>query len=263
MKIRIPQNLFSVDTNPKTIKGQKYGYVTAVLYLAPYNISGVNLCPMAELAQCHIACLYSAGRGAFNSTQTARINKTRYFLEQTPAFMRHAAIEIHRIVRKTRARGMIPLVRLNGTSDIRWENIPVSIDAETARKINRPAGEYANIFALFPDVQFYDYTKIPNRKDIPENYDLTFSFSGAPGFEKINRRAHDAGMRIAVVFDRQENIPAEFMGRECIDGDDSDIRHIDAPWSAVALYAKGRARRDSTGFVVRPNNRVIPIHAAA
>jgi hypothetical protein len=141
---------------------------------------------------------------------------------------------------------MVPLVRLNGTSDIRWEGV---------RDANGK-----NVFERWPDVQFYDYTKIANRHGIPANYDLTFSWSGHGAFPAYAQRAISAGMRVAVVFRDKGTIPAEFMGMRTIDGDDSDIRHLDPRGVVVALYAKGQAKRDASGFVV---DRVIPIKLAA
>jgi hypothetical protein len=261
MAYRTPTNVLSVDTNAKTVKGQKYNFLTGILYLAPADISGINLCAMAELAGCKSACLYSAGRGAFNSVQSARVNKTRYFLENRADFMRHVARDIAKLAKTAAARGFSPLVRLNGTSDIRFESIPVDIDTSTARKIQRAPGQYANIFAVFPEVQFYDYSKLPNRRDIPTNYDLTFSYSGLPGFAPYVARAIAAGYRVAVVFRDRASIPAEFLGMECVDGDNSDIRHLDPAGVIVALYAKGAAKRDQSGFVVDAR-RVIPIAQA-
>lgn len=259
MAYRTPSNLLSIDTNAKTSKGQKYNFMTGILYLAPADIAGPNLCPMADLAGCKSACLYSAGRGAFNSVQSARVNKTLYFHEAREAFMRQIAIDIAKLAIKAKRAGMVPLVRLNGTSDIRWESISVDIDAKAAKKIGRPAGNYSNIFAVFPEVQFYDYTKLANRRDIPANYDLTFSYSGRAEFAQYAQKAIDAGYRVAVVFRDRASIPAQYLGLECVDGDDSDIRHLDPAGVVVALYAKGAARRDSSGFVVDPGRRVIPL----
>lgn len=244
--------MLSIDTNAKTIKGQRYGYLTGVLYLAPYKLSGYNTCAMAEIAQCHVGCLNSAGRGAFNSVQQARIRKTKLFFEDRDKFFAELIPSIRSLIRKAanagelrddgwHARPLIPLCRLNGTSDIKWEN--VSFVYEGVR--------YSNIFEMFPDLQFYDYTKIPNRDTahIP-NYDLTFSYSGVVEFQPYVRRAIDQGYRIAVVFRDRNSIPAEFLGTTCVDGDDSDLRHEDPHGVVVALYAKGKAKRDSSGFVV-------------
>ena len=106
------------------------------------------------------------------------------------------------------------------------------------------------IFDRFPGVQFYDYTKIANRRDIPANYDLTFSWSGISAFAEYGQRAVASGMRVAVVFKDRGSIPAQYMGMRCVDGDDSDIRHLDPQGVVVALYAKGKAKRDTSGFVI-------------
>lgn len=247
------KKLLAIDTNAKTVKGQKYGYMTGILYMAPSTISGHNTCPMAKVAGCENACLYSAGRGAFNSVQQSRISKAQWFFSERDSFMAQLVKDISKLATKADNAGMVPLVRLNGTSDIRWESIPVTIEGVT----------YANVMAAFPGIQFYDYTKIANRKNVPSNYDLTFSYSGMPGYQKYVAQAISEGMRIAVVFRNREGIPASFMGLECVDGDDSDIRHIDPQGVVVALYAKGNAKTDLSGFVVDPDKRVIPLMLAA
>ena len=233
--------MLSIDTNAKTIKGQQYGYMTGVLYLAPYKLSGYNVCAMAEIAECHIPCLNSAGRGAFNSVQAARIRKTKLFFEDRPAFFAELIPSIRSLIRKAKAAGLIPLCRLDGTSDIKWESVAFEYEGV----------QYNNIFEMFPDLQFYDYTKIPNRRvDHIPNYDLTFSYSGVVAFQPYVRKAIDAGYRIAVVFRKREDIPAEFLGTTCVDGDDSDLRHEDPHGVVVALYAKGKAKHDTSGFVI-------------
>jgi hypothetical protein len=236
MRRYTPKNLLTVDANAKTVKGQRYGFMTGILYLAPSTLSGHNVCPTAHLAQCDRACLNTAGRGAMSNVQNARLNKTLFFFENRDAFMALLVADVARLVRRAARKGMIPLVRLNGTSDIRWETIPTD-DGRT-------------IFERFPDVQFYDYTKIANRRDIPANYDLTFSWSGVSAFAQYGQRAIAAGMRVAVVFKDRGSIPAQYMGMRCVDGDDSDIRHLDPHGVVVALYAKGKAKRDTTGFVI-------------
>jgi hypothetical protein len=258
----IPNELFSIDTNPKTIKGQKLGYITAVLYLAPSNISGYQVCPMAKMANCENACLYKAGRGAFNATQKARINKTQYYFADKIGFMRQIAINIHRLIIKGAKLDLIPLVRMNGTSDIKWENVPISIDDKTAKIIDKKAGIYTNIFSVFPEIQFYDYTKIPSRDNSIPNYDLTYSYSGASGYIKYVTQAINNGMRIAVVFRNENIIPKEFLGIHVVPGDNSDIRHLDPKGSIIALYAKGPGKKDNSGFVVDAP-KIIPIKLAA
>jgi hypothetical protein len=233
--------LLSIDTNAKTIKGQEYGFMTGILYLAPYDISGNNTCSMAKKANCYKACLYSAGRGAFNSVQNARIRKTKAFYANPQLFMETLVKDITSLIKKAKKAGLTPLVRLNGTSDIRWENVRFDYGF---------GNEQITIFDLFPDVQFYDYTKIANRKDIPENYDLTFSYSGVKEYAPYVKKAIDSGMRLAVVFRHEKDIPESFMGLPVVSGDKSDIRHLDPKKAIVALYAKGKAKKDYTGFVI-------------
>lgn len=232
--------MLSIDTNAKTVKGQKYGYLTGVLYLSPYNKSGHNVCPFAAIAQCHAPCLDTAGRGAFDSVQQARLRKTNMFFDDRDQFMHLLVQDVLRLERMAQARGLMPVCRLNGTSDIKWEHIPVTHAGFT----------YDNIFTLFPFLQFYDYTKTPRDVADIHNYDLTFSYSGVEAFRPYVAAAKAKGMRIAAVFRKRDEIPPTFLGMECIDGDDSDLRFLDPQGVVVALYAKGRARLDTSGFVV-------------
>lgn len=234
------KNVLSVSADAKTIKGETLGFLTGILYLAPATTTKWNTCSMAKLAQCDKACLYSAGRGAFNSVQQARIAKTVRFFEDRAGFMADLVFSIKALVRKATKQGLKPLVRLNGTSDIRWETVGLTVDGV----------EYANIFDVFPDVQFYDYTKDANRKALPSNYDLTFSYSGVEGFQPFVKKAVDNGMRLAVVFRTEASIPSMFRGIPVVSGDKSDVRHLDAQGVVVGLYAKGKAKADTTGFVV-------------
>lgn len=234
--------VLSINADNKTYKGVNLGYLTGILYLAPSDISGYQICPLAKKAGCEKACLYTAGRGAFNSTQKARINKTKRLFEDRIEFLNDLVYSIKSVVRKAEKKGLTPLIRLNGTSDLLWEKIPVTLNGI----------EYDSVMNAFPNVQFYDYTKIPNRKNIPSNYDLTFSYSGVKGFEKYNKMAsvNPFLSRIAVVFLKADNIPSTFLNREVINGDNSDVRHIDAKNSVIGLYAKGKAKKENNGFVV-------------
>ena len=226
------------EASAKTIKGQKLNYLTGILYLSPDD----ELCPHAKLAGCMAGCLRTAGRGAFDSVQAARDAKTAFFREHREAFMLSFAADVWTLVRKARKLDMVPLVRPNGTSDIPWENIIVQAYGK-------------NLFQLFPDVQFYDYTKHPSRKlegKTAGNYDLTFSFSAVtPKPISIKGLTNPANRRVAVVFHKREEIPASFRGWPVVDGDDTDVRHIEPSGVVVALYAKGKAKHDSTGFVQR------------
>lgn len=237
----LPKRLFSIGNDAKTSKGEKLGYTTGVLYLAPADVaSQYTLCPFAEIAGCKSACLYSAGRGSLNSVQRSRLDKTLHYLRDRDAFMQALVSDVRRVIRYAERNGNVPLIRLNGTSDIRFETIPVTVDGI----------EHASIMHAFPNVQFYDYTKNAYRDDLPANYDLTFSYSGTPEYAPHVRHAVARGMRVAVVFRHRETIPSTFLGMRTIDGDDTDVRHADPHGVVVALYAKGAAKRDRTGFVV-------------
>ena len=226
--------LLSVDADIKTIKGRKIGFLTGILYLAPYTLSGVNLCPFAKVAECHVACLNTAGRGNFNNVKNARLRRAKLFNENRGEFFAQLIDDINKLKKQAQKQKLQAVIRLNGTSDIEFENIKVT-------------GDYT-IFNLFPDLQFYDYTKNPNRKNLPDNYDLTLSYSGVESFIKFNRQALANNMRVATVF---KILPAEFMGREVINGDDHDVRFIEDKNIIVGLKAKGKARQDKTGFVIQ------------
>jgi hypothetical protein len=235
------KSLLSVSADAKTTKGETLGFLTGILYLAPANTTKWNVCSMAKTANCDVACLYFAGRGAMNSVQTARINKTTWFFEDRNSFMQQLVVDVNKLVAKASKQSLTPLVRLNGTSDIRWETVGFT-DVDGTR--------YVNIFAAFPEVQFYDYTKDANRKELPSNYDLTFSYSGVEGFQPFVEIAVAKGMRMAVVFRKEQDIPNTFKGIPVVSGDKSDVRHLDDQGVIVGLYAKGKAKLDSTGFVV-------------
>lgn len=239
-------NLFTVgDSNPKTGKSAKLGYLTFVLHFAPWDVSGHQACPVATASECHGPCLNLAGRGGIfkkgessNAIQAARIRRTKFFFEDRAAFMAALYKEIQAGIRYARKLGLVPVFRLNGTSDIPWEKIRFSFDGT----------EFRNIMAAFPDVQFYDYTKIPGRVT-PPNYSLTFSRSARNELNVIKSMAR--GDNVAVVFDHARPLPAEFMGRPVINGDDHDLRFLDVSGAIVGLKAKGPARADLSGFVVR------------
>jgi hypothetical protein len=217
--------LLSVNSDAKTIKGQKKGYLTGILYLMPYNLSGYQVCPMASQAKCHAPCLNTAGRGAYNSVQQSRLKKTQWFFEDRKGFVHQLEKDIEALIRKAERESFIPAVRLNGTSDIRWENY--------------------DIIQNFPDVQFYDYTKIHNRKNLPDNYHLTWSYSNVNNNYASNR---PSDLNWAAVF--RDKLPSKFLGRRVIDGDETDLRFLDPDNVIVGLKAKGKARKDTSGFVV-------------
>jgi hypothetical protein len=243
--------LLSVSSDAKTVKGETLGFLTGILYLAPYNTTKWNTCSMAGIAECWKGCLFTAGRGAMSNVAQGRINKTIWFFEERDSFMQQLVVDIKRLINKAKKQGLQPLVRLNGTSDIRWETIGLTVDGVA----------YSNIFEAFFDVSFYDYTKDANRKGLPSNYDLTFSDSGVAGFQPFVEIAIAKGMRIASVFRKESEIPETHRGLEVVSGDKSDVRHLDAKGIVVALYAKGKAKLDMSGFVF--DRKVIPIQAIA
>ena len=239
--------LLGVGTNAKTIKGDGSEYLTAILYMTPYKVmvdgKSFNSCAMAKQASCIDACLYTAGRGAFNNVQTARQRKAEWFYKDRDSFMKQLYEDIKKFQTYCHKRNIQPCVRLNGTTDIRWELIKI--------------GAY-NIFDWFPEVQFYDYTKIANRKckDIP-NYHLTWSYSNAnPEYAKLLDKAMEQGMNAAVVFRSKDfgayaaRYSVRWKDYPVIDGDQDDLRFLDPKGGhIVALYAKGKAKKDTSGFV--------------
>ena len=254
-----PKMILSIETDAKTVKGEKYDVLTGVLFLAsadtasdPTNadprLHSINVCPMAELARCKDPCLLTAGRGVMRNVQAARVAKTHRFFVDRENFMADFVWSVQTLIRMAHRRSqvigrpVIPMVRPNGTSDILWETVPVEHGGQT----------YANLMELFSTTQWYDYTKIPGRK-VPANYDLTFSYSGVPAYFKVVSKALKRKMRMAVVFRHATEanpLPKKFMGMRVVDGDDSDVRVRDPHGVVVGLYAKGRAKRDVSGFVV-------------
>jgi len=227
--------------NPKIQKGTKLGYLSFILHLAPSDLSGKNTCPKAT-AGCAAACLNTAGRGGMfkkgentNMIQKARIRKTVQFFFDRDQFMLDLAYDIQKAVAFAKKQGLTPVIRLNGTSDLSWEKYEVPVFCTK------------NIFELFPDVQFYDYTKVLGRKvaDIP-NYHLTFS--KADGNDSDVAKAIEQGYNIAAVFDE---LPAEYMGLPVINADETDLRFLDPKGCIAGLKAKGRAKKDYSGFVIR------------
>ena len=235
--------------NPKVLKGMKQGYMTYILHLAPADLSGYNTCPKAT-AGCKAACLNTAGRGGMfkkgettNVIQQARIRKTKMFFRVRDAFMFELVRDIKNAIKQCKKKDMIPVFRLNGTSDLSWEKYSCSRDGV----------EYKNIFEAFPEVQFYDYTKVPGRKvNGIKNYHLTFSEADGNALETLN--AIRSGMNIATVFGIKKNSPMPEMwnGMPVFNGDDSDLRFLDPKGVVVGLYAKGKAKKDTSGFVKYP-----------
>jgi len=232
--------LLTVNGNPKLVKGDKLSdkYLSAIMHLSPIN---TRICPYQDIAKCKEACLNTAGRGGIfkkgestNVIQEARKRKTDLFLNDRDTFMSLLVKDIQAFIRKCERLDKKPCIRLNGTSDIQWELIPID--------------NYANIFDMFSDVQFYDYTKIPTRKvSSIKNYHLTWSYSEANN--KYARLFEQVPYNKAVVF--HGGLPRMFKGMKVIDGDTTDMRFLDKQNRVIGLKAKGLAKKDTSGFVIQ------------
>jgi hypothetical protein len=220
-----PFKLFS-NSNPKMAKSVKFGYFSVILHLAPSGLSGVNQCPFATKG-CIKSCLNTAGHGAFNSVQTARINRTQLMLNNPELFNELLVKDIQKAIKIANKNNLTLTVRLDGTSDKDW----------------------SYIVKQFPMVQFYDYTKdiakaLNNKLS---NYHLTFSRSENNHDDCLKAIAH--GINVAVVF--YKKLPENYMGLPVIDGDINDLRFLDSSNKIIGLLAKGKAKKDDTGFTVR------------
>jgi len=242
-------SLLNIDSNAKTVKGQKQGYMTAILYLAPHKLAnGVDdLCPFSTKG-CRQGCLYTAGRGNMSAVQKARIARTKYFLKYRDLFMIDLTIEIQKASLKAERKGLELVVRLNGTSDIDWNFYMRD------RRV-KDALVQTTIFERFPAIQFYDYTKdqrkFTNNK-VP-NYHLTLSRDETVEADVYFDALHVTKGNVAVVFDK-ESYEAMLSGdgwARHIDGDAHDLRFLDEPGKLIVLKAKGKAIKDKHGFVWR------------
>ena len=225
--------LLSVNTTPKIQKSNKLSdeYWSCILHLHPTN---TRICPYQIKAGCKDACLNTAGlAGVFPKVQESRKRKTDLFLNNRAEFMSLLVLDIIKFIGACQRKGKKPAIRLNGTSDIPYENIIVE------------GGQ--NIFEMFPQVQFYDYTKIPTRKvKHIINYHLTWSYSEAD--DKYAQLFNKVKHNIAVVF--HNKLPKTFRGRRVIDGDTHDMRFKDPHNVVVGLLAKADAKKEDNGFVI-------------
>jgi len=220
--------------NPKIQKGTKLGYLSFILHLAPADLSGNETCPK-RTAGCTAACLNTAGRGGMfkrgentNTIQKARIRKTVSFFFDRAQFMYDLYKDIQKAIKFAEKQGLIPVFRLNGTSDLSWE------------KYDMLPG--LNVFECFPTVQFYDYTKVLGRKVASySNYHLTFSKADGNDVDVVKALAQ--GLSVVAVYDE---IPAGVPS-----ADETDLRFLDPKGIMLGLKAKGRAKKDYSGFVIR------------
>lgn len=239
-------------SNPKTIKGEEFGYLTGILHLAPANLGGMEVCRWRTKG-CTAGCLNTTGRGGIvargadtNAIQEARKRRTALYRDSRGTFMTYLRADIRALGASARRHGLKPAVRLNGTSDLPWEA--------------------SDIMHFMPWIQFYDYTKSPDRmhqflsRQMPRNYHLTFSMAEATANRIAAKSVLDAGGNVAAVFaiKPREEMALEWNGYGIFDADKSDLRFLDpvAPRGQsgyiAGLRAKGRARKDTSGFVIQP-----------
>lgn len=223
-------------SNAKTAKSDKSdnNYLTKILHLAPAKLSGREVCASRSKG-CTIACLNTAGRGRMTPIQEARVRRTLFWFEDRKGFKNQILTEISAFVKKCEKLGSFPAIRMNGTSDIVWET------------------QFHELFTKFPQVTYYDYTKHLKRClsnwAIPENYHLTFSRS--ENNDKKCRQVLDNGLwNVAVVFDGKD-FPTSFWGYPTYSADNDDLRFLDPSGGHIGcLYAKGKGKKDTTGFVL-------------
>ena len=258
--------LLSINADSKTSKGTKKGFLTGILYLSPSKKSGSDFCASSSPG-CESACLDEAGRGAFNSVQLARYKKSKYFLNDRSNFMLDLIESIIRLQKKANNKKLIPVIRLNGTSDLIWESIRINlndlfkrkyiidnIDLIQAMRTNKLKSfdfdRRLNIFELFSNITFYDYTKHPiewrNKALKLNNYSLTFSRCEDNENKALSYLIN--GFNSAFVF--KNSIPKKYKGFKVINGDETDLRFLDEKNVIVGLIAKGKAKNDKSGFVI-------------
>ena len=244
-----------LSENPKTIKSDIKTYI---LHLAPSKQSGIiNVCPSA--LNCAKLCLHHSGNKLYYPTKVkSRINKTIAFNDSQNDFMNILILNIIRNFRKN--NNELTAYRLNGTSDILFENIQIYISVGLSDFIynkfsfNINSGYYSNIFEIFKhekNIIMYDYTK--NKREYQNllnefNYHLTFSFDGESNKINIDRcyEAMEQNINIASVinYKKKEILPTKFYSKifdinfDCIDGDNDDMRFLDAKNKLVLLRFK-------------------------
>ena len=247
--LEINAGLSKPESNPKLIKNQLVGVLSAPLHLSPASLSGFNVCAQSS-AGCRMACLHTAGNPLFKKGKfKARLAKTQAYFKQRKAFVALIAFEIEALEIKAKRLGMQCAVRLNATSDIAWERVAVNVNGK----------DYKSLMEAFKGVEFYDYTKITKRAVAfatggaawPKNYHITFS--KAEDNDSSVELVLLAGGNVAAVFDK---VPRFYKGYTVEDGDLHDFRPLDTKGCIVGLKAKGDAKTDTSGFVIRTKESV-------
>ena len=218
IKNRLTKTNFLGLESTKTRKGEKQGFLTAILYLAPHKIVGFNMCPLA--ITCIKDCLDESGRGRFESVKRARIVKTLCWIYDKKAFTNQINKDIERYKVKAKKLNLRLAVRLNGTSDI-------NIQYHFKDTLNR-----------FKTVFFYDYTKVYSyiKNNRFPNYHLTFSYDGTKWNTNHALKCLNLGYNVAVVF--SHSLPSKFLDFKVIDGNKTDLRFLDESSCVVGLTYK-------------------------
>lgn len=235
-KIKWPKEIKLLGTSTKVQKNKKQGVLTGIIYLAPHVESliygGKNICPAASPG-CSMACL---GRRSMRLYMQRGFNskawKTLLWLYRPDLFKKILIGEITKLVKRAAKLNLIPSVRLNGSSDICWEK------------------KFPMLFKLFPDVIFYDYTKISKRvmAKLPDNYKLTFSQHESN--KPMSRKLLNSGYNVAIVFSNLEEAVKEgYKNWPVYDGDITDFRPYDKS-GVIGLSVKAHVK-DSTGFIIK------------
>jgi|TARA_Y100000289_G_scaffold40014_1_gene39538 hypothetical protein len=220
--------------NYKASKNLDLKVMTYFLSLMPSDLSGYNVCPMANRvlkkennqnkSDCSKVCVAHNGNGNYSNVKKARIRKTKLFFENKDLFMEQLVFDIFKAINESKNKGFKPTFRLNAYSDIKWEKI----------KINSFGN--ATIFELFPNITFYDYTKNLNRL-VPSNYELTYSHWG--NWEHTKSQIKN-GLNVAMVFDKRHELPAKYQGIKVIDGDKTDLRTTENDGKNVIVGLKAK-----------------------
>lgn len=224
--------------NNKDVTGR-----TAGLSLLP----NIMLCPMQVVAQCKGPCLEAAGRGGFDSVRDARQAKSDYYKNDRVGFIKQLKRELTNFERLCKKNGVVPYVRLNVISDVQWE-----------------LATNGSIPQSFPAINFFDYTKVAKRlTKMPRNYKLMFSYSKAPAYQKQVALALKSNVPMSVVF--YGPMPATFMGKVVVNGDNSDIENLKHEGKVIGLkykVAKGKGINPAEEiFIV--NTKHIELHQVA
>jgi hypothetical protein len=231
-------NLLS-DNEKLKLAGEEY--LVYGIQLAPHKIGGFNVCGSAS-DDCIEACIFSSGRGQMSSVQFGRLKRKLAFFTNRQEFLRHLVYEIGSKLKSCNKKGLRLAIRLNVFSDIIWEKV------------------FPELFAMFPTVQFYDYSKHQFRfKEgyrLPSNYHLTYSRSENTTLEFIQELI-SRGINVAIPFDcSKHNLPQQWEGIPIIDGDMHDSRFMDDSGVIVGLSAKGDGKKmeaTSSSFIVSTN----------